>query len=77
MTVNLVFHSRTKHIEIAMHFVIEKVKAKELEVRYLPTKFQVANVFTKLLAVSRFRILRKKLYISTPQFSLRLLKLLR
>ena len=65
MATNLVFHSRTKHIEIAVHFVREKVEAKELEVRYVPTEFQVADVFTKPLAVNRFDIFKQKLNVKS------------
>ena len=71
MAVNPVFHSRTKHTEIAIHFVREKVEAKELEVRYVPTEFPVADIFTKPLAVNRFDVLKHKLNIRSSQFSLR------
>ena len=33
---NLVFHSRTKHIEIDVHFVHEKIENGEIEIRYVP-----------------------------------------
>jgi hypothetical protein len=48
---NLVFHGRTKHIEVDYHFVRERVTRKLLEVDFVPTRDQVADRFTKLLSV--------------------------
>ena len=61
MTVNPIFHSITKHIEIVVHFVRKKVESKELEVRYVLTEFQTADIFTKPLASNRFKGLKSKL----------------
>ena len=36
LSANPVSHSRTKHIEVDIHFIREKVAAKDLEVRYVP-----------------------------------------
>jgi len=47
LTANPVFHARTKHIEIDFHFVRERVAACELEVRFISTDDQLADVFTK------------------------------
>ena len=47
MAKNPVYHSRTKHIGVDVHFVREKVENGEVEIRYVPTAEQVADVFTK------------------------------
>jgi histone deacetylase 1/2 len=46
---NPVFHARTKHVEVDYHFVRDRVLQKRLEVRYISTKDQVADGFTKAL----------------------------
>jgi hypothetical protein len=40
-------HHRTKHIQIRFHFIREKVASSELELRYISTKDQLGDIFTK------------------------------
>jgi histone deacetylase 1/2 len=47
LSANPVFHARTKHIEIDFHFVREKVALGALDVRFISTADQLADVFTK------------------------------
>jgi hypothetical protein len=42
-----VFHARTKHIEVDFHFVREKVALGALDVRFIASGDQLADVFTK------------------------------
>jgi Reverse transcriptase (RNA-dependent DNA polymerase) len=64
LAANLMFHARTKHVEIDYHFVRERVVSKELSVRFLCSKDQLADVLTKPLPTSRFHILRSKLAVT-------------
>jgi histone deacetylase 1/2 len=58
LSANPVFHARTKHIEIDFHFVREKVALGALEVKFISSSDQLADVFTKhvsLQVLARFR----------------------
>jgi hypothetical protein len=66
---NLIFHVRTKHIEIDYHFVREKVVDKQLVVPFISSKNQLVDIFTKSLSSTRFTFLRNPL--TYPWLSLR------
>jgi histone deacetylase 1/2 len=49
LSANSVFHARTRHIEIDFFFVRERVDARQLDIRFIYSKDQVADGFTKTL----------------------------
>ncbi len=68
---NLVYHARTKHIEVHYHFIREKVLAKEINLIHVNTKNQVANIFTKALGTYKLKKFRKMLGVLEVDLSLR------
>ena len=68
---NPVYHARTKHFELDLHFLRDLVTSRKLEVRYVSTDHQPADLLTKPLSGSRFLSLCHKLHLGSAQLSLR------
>ncbi|GJW65185.1 hypothetical protein Tco_0117069 [Tanacetum coccineum] len=54
---NNVQHSRSKHIDIRHHFIKEQVENRVVEVYFVETKYQLADIFTKALPRERFELI--------------------
>nr|GFA16989.1 retrovirus-related Pol polyprotein from transposon TNT 1-94 [Tanacetum cinerariifolium] len=54
---NPVQHSRTKHINVRYHFIEEKVEKGIVELFFVGTEYQLADLFTKALPEERFKYL--------------------
>jgi hypothetical protein len=64
---NLVEHSRTKHIDIRYHFLRDHQQRGDIEIAYVSTKEQLADIFTKPLDDKTFSKLRNELNIFDSQ----------
>ncbi|KAK3042430.1 hypothetical protein RJ639_000154 [Escallonia herrerae] len=58
---NPVFHERSKHIDTKYHFIRECVSKKEVELEYVQSQDQVADIFTKPLKIDVFHKLQMSL----------------
>nr|GEU45327.1 hypothetical protein [Tanacetum cinerariifolium] len=58
---NPVQHSRTKHIDVGYHFIKEKVEKGIVELFFVETEYQLADLFTKALPEDRFKYLVRRL----------------
>ena len=61
LTKNPILHSRAKHIEIKHHFIRDYVQKGILEIKFVDTDHQWADIFTKPLAEDRFNFIRRNL----------------
>ena len=52
---NLVFHARTKHIEVHYHFIREKVLKGEIDLKAIASEDQVADALTKSVNGAKLR----------------------
>ncbi|GKE11843.1 hypothetical protein Tco_1415394 [Tanacetum coccineum] len=58
---NNVQHSRAKHINVRYHFIKKQVENGIVELYFVRTEYQLADIFTKLLPRERFNFLIEKL----------------
>ncbi|GJQ93153.1 hypothetical protein Tco_0004292 [Tanacetum coccineum] len=56
---NNVQHSRSKHIDIRFHFIKEQVENGVVELYFVNTEYQLADIFTKSLGRERIEIINK------------------
>ena len=70
LSANPVFHSRTKHIDVDYHYVREKVLRRDLCVRFVSGKDNLADIFTKPLPSPLFLLQRRKLLLDASPKSL-------
>ncbi|XP_019089922.1 PREDICTED: uncharacterized protein LOC109128295 isoform X1 [Camelina sativa] len=69
LATNPVQHQRTKHIELDIHFVREKIAIGEVKVVHVPCSLQYADIFTKGLSTCLFQEFRTSLTIQEPEAS--------
>ena len=63
MTENPMFHDKSKHIEIQYFYIRDMVEKGSINIQYVSTDEQVANVFTKPLSRLKFEYFHDKLLV--------------
>ena len=66
LSANPIIHARTKHVEVDYHFVRDRVTKKEIQIRFISSKDQLADVLTKPLVSFAFTSLCSKLHVDDP-----------
>ena len=65
LALNPEFHSRTKHVDVKFHFLREQVVLRSIDIQFLPSQQQIADIMTKALTTDQFRRLRDLLTLTT------------
>jgi len=61
---NPVFHERSKHIDTRFHFIQDCIMKKEVELKYIKSQDQAADIFTKPLKLETFIKMRSLLGVT-------------
>ncbi|KAL0410959.1 UNVERIFIED_CONTAM: Retrovirus-related Pol polyprotein from transposon TNT 1-94 [Sesamum latifolium] len=64
MAKNLVFHARSKHIELRHHFFRELVNEGEISIKFINTNDQPADILTKAVTSDKFEKFKKQVKIT-------------
>lgn len=63
---NSVQNQRTKHIEMDIHFVRKNVARGQICILHVPSRFQIADKFTKALLLQLFHDIKNSFNIRLP-----------
>lgn len=63
---NPIQHSMTKHIDLRYHFIKDQILQGNIELYFIPTEEQVADVFTKALDTTKFHNFLEMLGMLNP-----------
>jgi hypothetical protein len=63
---NPVFHKKMRHVERRHHFLRDHVEKGDIEIRYIITERQLADIFIKPLDSSQFANLRGEISVCHP-----------
>ena len=66
--INLVFHDRSKHIDIRYHHIIDCVQWKIMLLQYIPMKDQDVDILTKALTRRKFEYHRHRIRVKDNPF---------
>jgi hypothetical protein len=67
LTINDIKSERTKHVDIKYHFVHDEVKHGRVQLQWIPTTEQVADILTKTLAGPAHKKLRERLLVRVKE----------
>ena len=66
ITKNPQFYDRTKHTEVRHHFIRDKIEQGEIELQYIPTGQQIANVMANALNREKHSEFAKEIGVHRP-----------
>ncbi|KAE8688703.1 Phosphoinositide phospholipase C 2 [Hibiscus syriacus] len=65
ITANPVYHAKTKHVELDVHFIREKVAARQVLINYVPANHQITDGLTKPFFAAQFEMFRAKVCVQS------------